>query len=127
MTIYHTSRESHVSVHRCESHPKLPSFPSSWPVYTPALKLADWLESYAHSMELDVWTSATVVSVIPGTQGKKWSVLVQRADGRERTFEVNHVVFALGFGSGVGRVPDIPGQVCSIHKYTVLSRSQPRI
>ncbi|KAG1751338.1 uncharacterized protein EDB91DRAFT_601217 [Suillus paluster] len=85
-------------------------FPSSWPVYTPALKLADWLESYAHSMELDVWTSATVMSVIPGTKGKKWSVAVQRADGRERTFEVNHVVFALGFGSGVGRIPDIPGQ-----------------
>ncbi|KAG2078548.1 FAD/NAD(P)-binding domain-containing protein [Suillus decipiens] len=89
--------------------PYLP-FPASWPVYTPALKLADWLESYAHSMELDVWTSATVVSVIPGTKGKKWTVAVQRADGVERTFEVNHVVFALGFGSGMGRVPDIPGQ-----------------
>ncbi|KAG1751337.1 uncharacterized protein EDB91DRAFT_1243608 [Suillus paluster] len=85
-------------------------FPPSWPVYTPALKLADWLESYAHSMELDVWTSATVMSVIPGTKGKKWSVLVQRADGRERTFEVNHVVFALGFGSGTAKIPGIPGQ-----------------
>ncbi|OAX37347.1 FAD/NAD(P)-binding domain-containing protein, partial [Rhizopogon vinicolor AM-OR11-026] len=85
-------------------------FPTSWPVYTPALKLADWLESYARSMELNVWTNATVVSVIPGTKGKKWSVLVQRADGRERTFEVNHVVFALGLGSGVGKIPDIPGQ-----------------
>ncbi|KAG1751336.1 FAD/NAD(P)-binding domain-containing protein [Suillus paluster] len=85
-------------------------FPSSWPVYTPALKFADWLESYAHSMELDVWTSATVMSVIPGTKGKKWSVAVQRADGRERTFEVNHVVFALGFGSGMAKTPDIPGQ-----------------
>ncbi|KAG2090630.1 uncharacterized protein F5147DRAFT_787192 [Suillus discolor] len=70
----------------------------------------DWLESYAHSMELDVWTSATVMSVIPGTKGKKWSVTVQRPDRGERTFEVNHVVFSLGFGSGIGRVPDIPGQ-----------------
>ncbi|KAG1721001.1 hypothetical protein EDB19DRAFT_2044478 [Suillus lakei] len=85
-------------------------FPASWPVYTPALELADWLESYAHSMELDVWTSATVTSVIPGTKGKKWTVIVQRADGKERTFEVNHVVFALNFGSGMGRIPDIPGQ-----------------
>lgn len=85
-------------------------FPASWPVYTPALKLADWLESYAHSMELDVWTSATVMSVTPGTKGKKWTVTVQRADKKERIFEVNHVVFALGFGSGMGRIPDIPGQ-----------------
>ncbi|KAG1871290.1 hypothetical protein DFJ58DRAFT_763180 [Suillus subalutaceus] len=83
-------------------------FPVSWPVYTPALKLADWLESYAHSMELDVWTSATVMSVIPGTKGKKWTVTVQRADRKERAFEVNHVVFALG--SGMGQIPDIPGQ-----------------
>ncbi|KAH7888534.1 FAD/NAD(P)-binding domain-containing protein [Phlebopus sp. FC_14] len=89
--------------------PYLP-FPPSWPVYTPALKLADWLESYAHSLELNVWTSATVASVEPGTQGKRWSVRVIRGDEKERTFEVNHVVFALGIGSGVGRVPDIPGQ-----------------
>jgi cation diffusion facilitator CzcD-associated flavoprotein CzcO len=75
-------------------------------------------------MELNVWTNATVMSVIPGTKGKKWSVLVQRADGRERTFEVNHVVFALGFGSGVGRIPDIPGQVRSIHEYKALKSKQ---
>ncbi|OJA14210.1 hypothetical protein AZE42_11318, partial [Rhizopogon vesiculosus] len=30
--------------------------------------------------------------------------------GRKRTFEVNHVVFALGFGNGVGRIPGILGQ-----------------
>ncbi|KIK47187.1 hypothetical protein CY34DRAFT_9210 [Suillus luteus UH-Slu-Lm8-n1] len=78
--------------------PYLP-FPVLWPVYMPALKLADWLESYAHSMELDVWTSATVMSVIPGAY-----------------FEVNHVVFASGFGSGMGQIPDIPGQVRPIHE-----------
>jgi cation diffusion facilitator CzcD-associated flavoprotein CzcO len=71
-------------------------------------------------MELDVWTSATVMSVIPGTKGKKWTVTVQRADKKERIFEVNHVVFALGFGSGMGRIPDIPGQVRSIHACTIL-------
>ncbi|KAG1753130.1 hypothetical protein EDD22DRAFT_913834 [Suillus occidentalis] len=89
--------------------PYLP-LPVSWPVFMPALKLTDWLKSYAHSMELDVWTSATVMSVVPGTKGKKWTVTVQRADKKERIFEVNHVVFALGFGSGMGRIPDIPGQ-----------------
>jgi cation diffusion facilitator CzcD-associated flavoprotein CzcO len=69
-------------------------------------------------MELDVWTSATVLSVIPGTKGKKWTVTVQRADGKERTFEVNHVVFSLG--GGMGQIPDIPGQVRSIHECRIL-------
>ncbi|OAX37348.1 FAD/NAD(P)-binding domain-containing protein [Rhizopogon vinicolor AM-OR11-026] len=94
---------------RYDHMPYIP-FPTSWPVYTPVLKLADWLESYAHCMELNVWTNATVVFVVPGTKGNKWCVLVQRADGRKRTFEVNHVMFALGFGNGVGRIPDILGQ-----------------
>ncbi|KAI6029338.1 FAD/NAD(P)-binding domain-containing protein [Pisolithus microcarpus] len=85
-------------------------FPSLWPVYPPAAKLGDWLETYAHSLELNVWTSAEVVSVEPGTQGKKWSVKVVRDDGRERIFEANHVVFALGFGSGLPNIPSIPCQ-----------------
>ncbi|KIM52907.1 hypothetical protein SCLCIDRAFT_140112 [Scleroderma citrinum Foug A] len=89
--------------------PHLP-FPPSWPVYTPALKMANWLESYAQSLELNVWTSATVLSVEPSTKGKRWSVRVVRGDGRERVFEVNHVVFATGFGNGKPRIPNIPGQ-----------------
>ena len=88
-------------------------FPASWPVYTPALKLADWLESYAHSLELNVWTSATVVSIEKetGDSGKRWSVQVERADGRKRIFKVDHVVLALGIGGDLPRNPDIPGQV----------------
>ncbi|KAI6145597.1 FAD/NAD(P)-binding domain-containing protein [Pisolithus tinctorius] len=89
--------------------PYLP-FPPTWPVFTPALKLADWLESYAHALELNVWTSAKVMSIEPGTNGKKWSVKLVRGDKRERVFEVNHVVFALGFSSDTVGVPDIPGQ-----------------
>ncbi|KAI6105040.1 FAD/NAD(P)-binding domain-containing protein [Pisolithus croceorrhizus] len=85
-------------------------FPSSWPVYRPAAKLGDWLETYAHSLELNVWTSAEVVSVEPGTQEKKWSVKVERDDGRERIFQVSHVVFALGIGGGLPNIPNIPCQ-----------------
>ena len=92
--------------------PYLP-FPPSWPVYTPALKLADWLESYAHSLELNVWTSANVVSIERETKdsGKRWSVLVERDGGRKRTLKVDHVVLALGPGGGLPKYPDIPGQV----------------
>ncbi|KAG6333167.1 hypothetical protein ID866_5922 [Astraeus odoratus] len=89
--------------------PYLP-FPPSWPVFPPALKIADWLESYAHTLELNVWTSADVASVTPNTTGRKWAVRVVRSDGTERIFNVNHVVFAMGFSSGNARIPNIPGR-----------------
>ncbi|EGO00145.1 hypothetical protein SERLA73DRAFT_107137 [Serpula lacrymans var. lacrymans S7.3] len=85
-------------------------FPPTWPVYTPALKLADWLESYAHSLELNVWTSSLVTAVVPLSSSKyKWRVNVKRADGSERVFEVNHVVFCLGMGGSIPRMPTYPG------------------
>lgn len=81
-------------------------------------QLADWLEAYAHSMELNVWTSATVTSVkydlsaVGKTQGKgAWTITIKRGDGKERTFKPNHVVFAHGFGGGVPKMPSIPGMV----------------
>ncbi|KAH7905557.1 hypothetical protein BJ138DRAFT_1095031 [Hygrophoropsis aurantiaca] len=87
--------------------PYLP-FPSSWPVYTPAPKLADWLESYAHSMELNVWTSSAVTSIVPG-KSKRWKVSIARTEGSVRVFEVDNIIFALGFGGNKGHIPEIPG------------------
>ncbi|KAJ7649638.1 hypothetical protein FB45DRAFT_986221 [Roridomyces roridus] len=71
-------------------------FPATWPVYAPALKLANWLESYAEALDLDVWTSSTVKSARPNSAGG-WDVVVDRA-GKERVFQVKHVVFATGVG-----------------------------
>lgn len=90
--------------------PYLP-FPPTWPVYTPALKIADWLESYASSLELDVWTSSTVLSATPDASGSKWTVHIQRPNG-ERVFkQVRHVVFATGLGGGDEglNLPKYPG------------------
>jgi cation diffusion facilitator CzcD-associated flavoprotein CzcO len=103
------------------------SFPASWPAYTPALKvcsnpelfakavikpfhqLADWLESYAHSLELNVWTSSTVVKASQDPSSHHWSVTVKCADGRERILHPHHLVFALGFGGGLPNIPKYPG------------------
>ncbi|KAK6992953.1 flavin-containing monooxygenase [Favolaschia claudopus] len=87
--------------------PYLP-FPPTWPVYTPALKLGNWLEHYAEAMELDVWTSSTVTSARTNAAGK-WDVIISCGDGSERRFTVNHVVFALGIGAGEGKLPEYPG------------------
>ncbi|KAH7918208.1 FAD/NAD(P)-binding domain-containing protein [Leucogyrophana mollusca] len=90
-----------------EHMPYIP-FPATWPVYIPAVKLGDWFESYAHSLELNVWTSATVTSVTPGST-KRWRAVVKRQDGRERVFEADHVIFALGLGGSVPNMPKFPG------------------
>lgn len=86
-------------------------FPPSWPVFTPGLKFADWLGSYARSLDLNVWTSATVVAVEPSASGRRWTVKVVREGGGERWFEVNCVVFATGLFGGAPKVPNIPHQL----------------
>ena len=73
-------------------------------------KLADWLESYAHSMELNVWLSSTIENM-KEVPGKGWSVTVKRGDGTTRTFAPRHVVFAHGFGGGKANMPKYPGMV----------------
>ncbi|KAI0344328.1 FAD/NAD(P)-binding domain-containing protein [Trametopsis cervina] len=89
--------------------PYLP-FPSNWPVYAPSQKVADWLEFYSQAMELNVWTSTTVTKASKSAETGKWDVTVKRADGTERIFHVDHVVFALGLGSGRPNMPTIAGR-----------------
>ncbi|KAJ7250746.1 hypothetical protein C8J57DRAFT_679664 [Mycena rebaudengoi] len=82
-------------------------FPPTWPVYTPALKIGNWLESYADALELDVWTSSTVLSARKDSSDM-WTVVVDHA-GKERVFTVKHLVFATGLGAGVPKFSSYPG------------------
>ncbi|KAF9459685.1 hypothetical protein BDZ94DRAFT_1380914 [Collybia nuda] len=84
-------------------------FPPTWPVYTPALKLANWLEGYAEALELNVWTSSTVVNATQDASTSRWHVLVRRGDGSERKFDVKHLIFATGLGGSESPIPKIPG------------------
>jgi cation diffusion facilitator CzcD-associated flavoprotein CzcO len=81
-------------------------------MFTPALKLANWLEFYADSLELNVWTSSTVLSAKQDTSSKAWTVRVRLPRGNERELVVNHVVFAVGIGGGIPNIPEYPGTVC---------------
>lgn len=91
----------------CDHLPYFP-FPPSSPVFTPGLKFADWLDCYARSLDLNVWTSARVCAVEPSTRGKRWTVKIVRGDGTERQFNMNHVVFATGLFGGAPKLPDVP-------------------
>ncbi|PPQ95455.1 hypothetical protein CVT26_008474 [Gymnopilus dilepis] len=83
-------------------------YPPTWPVYTPAKKLANWLEFYADALELNIWTSSTVTAATQDPETKTWSVTVKKADGSERIFKAKHVVLAIGFKGGLPYIPEIP-------------------
>ncbi|KAF7324570.1 Flavin-containing monooxygenase [Mycena kentingensis (nom. inval.)] len=100
--------------------PYLP-YPPNWPVYTPAMKLGNWLEHYAEALELDVWTSAKVVSARPNASGD-WTAVVSRPNSADRTFTVKHVVFAVGGGGLKPKMPTLPGM--AIFKGEVLHSTQ---
>ncbi|KAI0653806.1 FAD/NAD-P-binding domain-containing protein [Cubamyces menziesii] len=88
--------------------PHMP-FPPSWPVYTPAHKLAGWLEYYAEAMELNIWTSSTVTKAEQDANNE-WNVTVEKADGSTRVFHVKHLVFAIGLGGNNPNIPEFPGR-----------------
>ena len=87
--------------------PYLP-FPESWPVFAPKDSLADWLESYASAMGLDVWCSAGIEAAAYDEAAARWVVDVRRADGSLRRLRPAHLVLATGL-NGAPVVPDLPG------------------
>jgi cation diffusion facilitator CzcD-associated flavoprotein CzcO len=83
-------------------------FPPNWPVYIPKDKLANWFESYVDAMELNFWTATEFVRGEYDAAKARWSVLLRRGDGSERTLHPRHVVMATGV-SGIPSRPEISG------------------
>ncbi|KAJ6075889.1 hypothetical protein N7499_007870 [Penicillium canescens] len=84
-------------------------FPQNWPQFTPKDKLGDWFEAYASIMELNVWMKTSVVSADYDDATAKWTVVVARGDGSQRTLRPRHIVWCTGH-SGEARIPSFPGQ-----------------
>ncbi|KAH7928861.1 FAD/NAD(P)-binding domain-containing protein [Leucogyrophana mollusca] len=85
------------------------NFPSSWPTFSPAAKLADWIESYASHLDLDVWTSSVIHRASWDDTTKTWTVHISQGE-LTRVLTVRHLVFATGLTGGGLRMPDIPGK-----------------
>ena len=83
-------------------------FPPNWPTYIPKDKLANWFEAYVDSMELNFWTGTEFEGGSYDEQAERWTVVLRRADGSQRTMHPRHVVMATGV-SGIPSLPDIPG------------------
>lgn len=54
-------------------------------------KIANWLESYADSLDLNVWTSAKVTAATFDAAAQRWSVSVQRGE-HTRQLSASHFV-----------------------------------
>lgn len=88
------------------------NFPRHWPIFTPKDKLADWFESYAKALELNVWMKSTVTKSSWDEKSKTWEVTVERTneDGSKETrvFHPHHIIQATGH-SGKKNFPTIKG------------------
>ena len=83
-------------------------YPDSWPVYCPKDKIADWFESYASAMELNVWTSAELTDSAYDEATGRWTLTVSTPEG-ERVIHPRDVILATG-AAGEPNVPDVPGR-----------------
>lgn len=88
--------------------PYLP-FPDNWPVFTPKDKLADWLEHYASTMELNIWTSTEFLDADYDSSVETWTVRVRRGNNSVHTLHPRHVILATGM-AGVPYIPEIEGK-----------------
>lgn len=93
----------------CMNHFAYMPFPDNWPVYIPKDKLANWLEFYAESMEVNVWTKTTFVGAEYDKAQRRWTARLQLADGSIRIMRPAHIVVAVGV-SGLPNIPALPGR-----------------
>lgn len=87
--------------------PYLP-YPPSWPKYLPKDMLANWFETYAWAMELNVWTGTELVGGTFNDATETWNAVVRRSDGSERILRPRHLIFANGI-NGIPKYVDLPG------------------
>jgi cation diffusion facilitator CzcD-associated flavoprotein CzcO len=88
--------------------PYLP-FPKTWPKYIPKDKIANWLESYVETLEIDFWTRTTFKGAVWDDKTKRWTanLSLDVADGAGRTVHPRHIIMATSV-SGTPNIPEIP-------------------
>ncbi|KAF7350597.1 Flavin-binding monooxygenase [Mycena sanguinolenta] len=99
MMTLHTMKKHHEMLYQ--------PYPANWPTYTPRDKLADWLEHYAISQDLVIWTNSCLLPTPTyDLTAKRWTVVVDHA-GEYVTLHPAHIVLAAGI-LGTPHIPSIP-------------------
>ncbi|WP_419897058.1 flavin-containing monooxygenase [Roseomonas sp. USHLN139] len=86
--------------------PYLP-FPPGFPTFIPKDRMGDWLDSYARTMDLDIWSGTTAQGAEHDPARGEWRVQVTR-QGRAVTLRPKQLVIATGL-SGAPATPRYPG------------------
>ena len=86
--------------------PYLP-FPKTWPKYIAKDKIANWIESYVETLEIDFWTRTTFEGATWDAVAKRWTARLERGDGSVRVLHPRHIVMATSV-SGTPNIPEIP-------------------
>ncbi|MBN8972234.1 MAG: NAD(P)-binding domain-containing protein [Rhizobiales bacterium] len=103
------------------NHLRYMPFPVTWPDYIPKDKIANWLETYVESMDLDFWTRTTFEGATYDDATATWQATVRRDGHAPRTLHPKHIVLA----TSVSSVPNIPAiPTIENFKGTVLHSSQ---
>lgn len=85
------------------------AFPKTWPVWLTKDHLADWLESYAEFLELNVWTSTLFEGANYDNAAQRWTVQLAGTNGASREITCRHIVVASGVSGSVPHRPQLPG------------------
>ncbi|MFH1339691.1 MAG: NAD(P)/FAD-dependent oxidoreductase [Pseudomonadota bacterium] len=103
------------------NHLRYMPFPPNWPDYIPKDKIANWLEAYVESMEVNFWTGTAFEGAEYDGSTQTWTAKVRRGDGAVRTLRPKHIVMA----TSVSGTPNIP-KIATIDKFAgrVLHSSQ---
>jgi putative flavoprotein involved in K+ transport len=86
------------------NHLRYMPFPLNWPDYIPKDKIANWLEAYVESMEVNFWTGTVFEGAEYNESTQTWMAPIRRGDGSVRTLRPKHIVMA----TSVSGTPNIP-------------------
>lgn len=83
-------------------------FPKSWPVWIPKDKLANWLETYAEALDLNVWTSTSLQYANYDEETQLWDIQIIR-NGKKMRLETPNLVISTGVSGSIPKKPSLPG------------------
>lgn len=86
------------------NHLRYMPFPVTWPDYIPKDKIANWLESYVESMDINFWTQTSFEGANYDEKSQRWTATIKQVDGMTRALRPKHIVMA----TSVSGTPNIP-------------------
>ena len=82
-------------------------FPKTFPDYIPKDKVANWLEQYVDSMEINFWTQTAFEGAEYDEPAQGWVATVRLKDGSVREMRPRHIIMATSV-SGTPKIPKVP-------------------